>query len=459
MEKRQILEIIKSGESQEVEFKESFHSSQKFSELMCAFANTYGGIIIIGVNPKKEIIGIKEDLDKLQQKISASAQSVSPPIVPKIEIHTINNKNIVVLIIQKAIDGIFHTFNGTIRVRIGSTTKKIEGMQMIEFLQGKQVLSFDETISRAKIKDIDINKIKQYLEIRGQKDFLRNHSIEDLLISLNLATKNDNIKIKNSAVLFFAKNPIFFHPQIEIKAARFEGVEPVKILSHELIQSDLIEAIERSLSFVKSNIPKSVDITDKAKRIEKFQYPIDVIREAIVNAVAHRDYFSKDSIQIYVFDDRIEITNPGSLPKGLPKELFGTISVQRNPLTYRILRDYGYVEGLGSGVPRMINRMRECGLIDPKFGIYEHFFRVILRNRRTETKPIKTYVDLNERQIKALEFLKKNKSIKTITYMKINDVSFGTAIKDINEMIKFKYLKKIGSYRGAYYILNEGKFR
>ena len=209
------------------------------------------------------------------------------------------------------------------------------------------------------------------------------------------------------------------------------------------------------MAFIKANIPKSIEIENELKREERYYYPIDVIREAIVNAIAHRDYFSKDAIQIYVFEDRIEITNPGSLPQALPRELFGTISVQRNPLTYRILRDYGYVEGLGSGIPRMINEMRSYGLRDPEFGIYEAFFRVILRNAKSELKPIKSHKDLNERQLIAIEFLKKNKSIKTKMYVKLNKVSLATATREINEMMKFSYLKKIGSYKGVYYVLKE----
>lgn len=455
MDKERLLKIIQSGESQEVEIKQSFHSSQDYSKIMCGLANTFGGIIIIGVNSKKEVVGLKEDIDSLQQRVSAVAQAVSPPIFPVIEVHEFDGKKILLAIIQKAIDNTFHTFHGVIWVKIGSTLKRIEGNQMLEFLRVKQVLCFDETPSSAKINDLDKERIEDYLELRKQTDFLKNHSTEDFLLNMRLATKNGDLRIKNSALLFFAKEPTFFNPQIELKLARFEGVEPVKIIAHELIQSDLIQAIERSLSFVKENISKSIEITDKAKREERYQYPIKVIREAIVNSIAHRDYFSKDSIQIYLFGDRIEITNPGSLPAGLPKELFGTLSVQRNPITYRILRDYGYVEGLGSGIPRMINGMREYGLADPEFGIYENFFRVILRNTKSDLKPIKNHKDLNERQIKALEFLKRNKSIKTQMYIKLNKVSMGTARLDINELVNFGYLKKVGSFRGAYYILNK----
>lgn len=454
MDKSQILKIVESGESQEVEFKESFHSSQDFSKLMCGFANTYGGIILIGITKKKEIAGITKDADEIQQKISSSAQAVSPPILPSVEVHDMDGKKVIAIVIQRAADGTFHTFQGVILAKIGSTLKRIEGNQIVDFLRSKQILCFDETPSDAKVSDIDLDKVKQYLDLRKQSDYFKSHSVEDFLISIKLAAKNGEVKLKNAALLFFAKNPMFFNPQIELKLVRFDGTEPVKIVSHELIQSDLVESIEKAMSFVKTNIPKSIQIKLDAKREEKYQYPIDVVREATVNAVAHRDYFSKDAIQIYIFTDRIEVTNPGSLPQGLPKELFGTLSVQRNPLTYKLLRDYGYVEGLGSGIPRMINSMREYGLKDPEFGIYEQFFRVTLRNAPSELKPIKRYSDLNERQTKALEFLKENKSIKTKTYMKINEVSFGTARSDMNEMVKFGYLKKIGTYRGAYYILS-----
>ncbi len=457
METDQLLEVIESGETQEVELKQSFHSSQDFSKLMSGFANTQGGMILVGVNAKKTIIGVREDVDRLQQKISASAQAVSPPLVPDIQFHTIEGKKVIAVVIQKAIDSTFHTFQGAIYVKVGSTLKKFEGNQLVDFLRSKQILCFDEISSDATLDDLDVEKINEYLKIRNQENFLKQNSVENFLLSSKLAMKNGSLKIKNATALFFAKEPEDFSPQIEIKLAQFDGTEPVKIISHQLIQSDPVSSIEKSLSFVKKNLSKSIQITDKPKRQEKFEYPLEVIREAIVNAVAHRDYFSKDSIQIYLFSNRIEVTSPGSLPSGLPKELFGTLSVRRNPIIYRLLRDYGYVEGLGSGVPRMINAMRDHGLKDPEFSIYERFFRIVLFNEKGKQKPIEEYSDLNERQKKCIEFLKKHKSIKTKKYEELNNTSFGTAIADINELLKFKYIKKVGSYRGAYYVLNEDR--
>ena len=127
MDTDKIKQVIDSGETQEVEFKESFHSSQKISELMCGFANTYGGVIILGVTKNKEVIGVSGNLDEIQQKISSSAQAVSPPILPSIEVHEIDSKKIIAITIQRAIDNSFHTFQGILWAKVGSTLKRIEG--------------------------------------------------------------------------------------------------------------------------------------------------------------------------------------------------------------------------------------------------------------------------------------------------------------------------------------------
>ena len=451
MEIERLNEIIKSGESQDIEFKQSLHSSQDISKLMCGFANTFGGVLVVGVNSKSEVVGLKKDLDFMQQRISSAAQAVSPPLMPSVELHEIKGKKVIVAVVQKAIDGAFHTFQGVLYARVGSTLKKMEGTQILEFLRGKNILCYDETLTQAGIEQLDELKIRGYLSMRKQTDYLQKHSVLDFLRNMELAKPNGELLLKNTASMFFAKDPIRFHPQMELKLVRFDGTEPIKIVSHELVQSNPIEAIDKAVSFLKSNIPKKIEVGEDARRREKYEIPLDAVREAVVNAVAHRDYFSKDSIQAYLFTDRLEITNPGSIPADLPRELFGTLSVQRNPLTYRILRDFGYIEGLGSGIPRMINAMREAGLEDPEFGIYARFFRITLKNNKDNNKPVIEYEDLNERQIRALKFLEETGILKTKNYMEINKVSYFTAIKDIKIMIDKKFIQKKGKYRGAYY--------
>lgn len=454
MNSKQLKEIISAGENQEVEFKESF-GMQKISKAICSFTNTQGGIIIFGVKDNGEILGIKQKSDDLQKQISSSSQNISPSPLISIESHKVDKREIVVAIIQRAIDGSYCTYEGAIYARVGSTTKKLEGQTHLDFLRDKQILSFDESFeSLAKIGDLSKEKIASYLKERGQKDYLESHSIEDFLLSKKLARKNGKLNIKNATVLLFSKDISQFIEQAEIKLVKFKGNEPVEIIDNKLIKNTLPESIEESLNFVKRNISKKIKIKSSPKRETEYEYPLSVIREAVVNAIAHRNYFSKDAIQIYIFDNRIEITSPGTLPLGLSKDLFGTISVQRNPLSYRVLRDFGYVEGLGTGIPRMKNRMRQSGLIDPSFLINESFFRVSLLNQKGKKSPIESISDLNENQKKAIDYLKRNKTIKSSTYSEINKVSSATSVKQLNELVEFRYLKKIGQFRGAYYILN-----
>ncbi len=454
MDLEEFNRIVAGGETQEVEFKESFHSNQEVSKILCGLANSVGGLLIIGIKDSGEVVGISGSVDELQQQVSAASQNVSPVPLVSIEVKEVDGKKVLIAVVQRPSDYVYYTFQGAVFVRVGSTTKRLDGLTQLEFLRSKQFLSFDESIEPlAKIDDLDEEKIKAYLSLREQKDFFSTHSIKDFLISSKLAFQNGGFRIKNAAILLFGKNTASFLPQAEIKLVHFAGVEPVEILAHKLLQEDAPTAINDSLAFVKSKLNKVLKITESAMHEEEYEYPIKVVREAIVNAVAHRDYFSKDAVQIYVFDNRIEITNPGSLPHALPKELFGTVSVQRNPITYRFLRDLGFVEGLGTGIPRMKNQMRKAGLSDPEFLFTESFFRITLFNKEGFKKPVEDFNDLSERQKKAIEYLKKNKVIKTSTYVKINKISQGTAVSEINELIEFGYLKKIGSYKGAYYIL------
>ncbi|MBD3388595.1 MAG: hypothetical protein GF416_05960 [Candidatus Altiarchaeales archaeon] len=455
----EVKRLIESGENQEVEFKESLQSKEKIAKQICAFANTNGGTIVFGVNRKRKIVGLEGDLDTAQQKISLISQDISSPPLISQEVIQIDGKPLLLVIIHRANQGNFHTFKGLIYVRIGSTVHKLEGHSMLDYLRDRQILCFDEAISEANLEDLDEEKIKKFLKIRGQGEFLIENSIDNFLLSNRLAHQNDHLKIKNAAALFFSKNLSQFVPQAELKLVKYSGTEAVDIISYKLVKSDPIEQIELAYSFIKENIITRLKPTsESAIRTEIYEYPLTVIRESIVNAVAHRDYFSKDAIQVNIFDDRIEIISPGSLPSGMSPDKLGFLSVQRNPLTYRLLRDLGYVEGLGTGIPRMRNEMRKAGLKDPLFDYSGNFFIVVLMNLRGVLKPVEGMGDLNERQIKAIDYLKQNQSIKSKTYASINDISVPTAVNDLRELIRFKFIRKIGKYRGAYYVLNEEKF-
>ena len=205
MKKEQILELIKNGENQEVEFKEGCPSYSEISETLCAFANTDGGYFIFGVNKKGEVKGLACNLDRFQQDISNANQAVHSAPIISTTTFDIEGKKILVVQVNRANDKNAHTFKGVIYVRIGSTTKRLEGQSLFDFLKNKQILCFDEQDSEAKISDLDEEKIKQYLKKREQDNYLKSNSIKDFISSNMLGKINGEIKIKNVAVLFFSK--------------------------------------------------------------------------------------------------------------------------------------------------------------------------------------------------------------------------------------------------------------
>ncbi len=446
-----LKKIIAEGEGVEVELKQSFHSVQEIARIIAAFANTQGGLLILGVTDNGKIEGIKENHDIVQQKTAQANAIIHPAPLTNIEVHTLEQKKVILIVVHRADSSVFHSVEGVIFVRLGSTVQKLEGQSIIEFLRHRQILMFEESIEfTASLKDIDQNRIKEYIEKRKQEDFLKKHSLQDFFISKKLASLQPDLKLKNVALLFFSKDPQFFFPYTLIKLVRFDGKEAVKVLAYEEAKGTLPQMIEHSLNFIRRFIAKEFVIKD-FKRKEILYLPEDAVREAVINALAHRDYFNKNEVQLSIFDDRVEITNPGGLPEGMSKELLGALSIQRNPKIYELLKDYGYMEGLGSGILQIREFMKKNNLPEPEFLTNKEFFRIILRIRKAEEKKS----ELTKRQTTIINYLKEHKKIKSKECASLNKISIPTAVNEFKNLEKLGLIKKIGSYRGAYYILNE----
>ena len=223
----------------------------------------------------------------------------------------------------------------------------------------------------------------------------------------------------------------------------------MKVIAYEDAKGTLPEIIEQAYNFVKRFTTKEFKI-EGMKRKEIPFIPEEAVREAIINAVAHRDYFNKNETQLSIFDDRIEITNHGGLPEGMSKELLGKLSVQRNPEIYRLLKDYGYMEGIGSGYSKIFKLVSEAGLVNPEYILTKDIFRIIFWNKKVTT----LISGLNERQSKMLKYIRDKKEIKAEKYANLSEVTHPTAVADLKRMEKLGFIKKIGSYRGAYYVLS-----
>jgi ATP-dependent DNA helicase RecG len=438
--------MVADFESQGLEHKLTVENFKDVSKTACAFGNAFGGKIIVGISADGKVAGAQGDLDNLQQRLDGAVQQVNPVPFHKIFIEEREGKKLVVVEVFPIGQGSFCTFNGIVYYRNGSTDSKLEGRTLQDYLIKRRILSFDESVSKAKLDDADAFKVKAFLKKRSPNVDFDESKLKEYLLNLGVGQQNGEFSLKNVGILFFAKEPFRFLSQNEVKLVRFKGTAPVDIIDSRFVHLTIPENLKEAEEFIKKNTRTAFKI-EKTQRVEVPEYPAQVIREALVNALAHRDYFSRDATQINIFDDRIEFLNPGTLPTGLSREILGTLSVQRNPVTYLMMRDLGLVEGLATGIPRMREAMKNAGLPEPVFEELGSFFRATIFNA---SKP--DLSGLSDRQKRALSYLEKNASLTSKTYMRLTKISHPIAVADLNDLCDKKLLKRIGRTRGAYYI-------
>jgi ATP-dependent DNA helicase RecG len=234
--------------------------------------------------------------------------------------------------------------------------------------------------------------------------------------------------------------------QSEIKCIRFSGNEPIKpYIDFQTIEGTIFDLIDKAEDFVLRNIRKSIRLVPgKVQREEKYEYPTDAIREAVVNAVAHRDYESPSKVQVRIFDNRIEVWSPGTLPEGITIEDLKRehISVPRNPHLFKQLFWVKYVEDVGGGTLDMINRCREWEILEP---VFEHISGAfVVTFKLPPALGDLERLGLNERQLKAMDYVIKKGSISNKEHTSLNIISRKTATIDLTQLVTKGLLIRVG---------------
>jgi ATP-dependent DNA helicase RecG len=272
-------------------------------------------------------------------------------------------------------------------------------------------------------------------------------SIDQALMQLKLTKKR---KLTNAGLLLFAKAPQDFFVQSEVKCIRFHGNKPVKpYIDFQTIAGNVFDLVDRAEDFVLRNIKKAIWLVpEKVQREEKYEYPHEAIREALVNAIAHRDYSSPSKVQVRIFDDYLEFWNPGQLPDGwtVKKLKQKHESIPRNPLLFKQLFWVKYVEDVGGGTLDMIEKCREWGICDPEFEDTGTSIVVTLR-KPVITEGFLRELGLNERQIKIIKYLKEHDSITSSECQKMFNITDRQARTDLSRLVKLKLVTKEGEAR------------
>ena len=428
MNKEEVLELIKTGEGLTIEFKERISSN--IGKDICAFANLKGGNIILGVRDNGEIIGIVKS-NALLSNIQNFARNMSPPF--SVEIEEVDN--LIAIHIPEGKNKPY-SVNGQFYLRIGSNSQQLNHDEIRDFFQKENLIQFDSqpnTLFDFE-NDFDEDKFNHFLKLA---DITNNLNKKEILKNLFLL---DSKYLKNAGVLFFSRGIKKFFLQGIATCVLYQGSDRVNILDRKDFDSDILSNYNNSLTYLKSKLNTNYII--KAERVEKLELPEEALREALINSFVHRDYFSNGHIQIDIFTDRVEISNPGGLVSGLKEEDFGKVSLTRNPLIMDLMLRANNVEKIGSGIRRIQDAMRTYGLgVEFKS---TGFFTVVFQ-RPTQATPQATPQDeLTELEKKIIAEININPKISRNDLVKKLGISPET-IKEYLAKLKIKgALRRVG---------------
>jgi len=434
-----MLELLHQNESRTLEFKENTQSLSSIIKTVVAFANTAGGVIIIGVsNHEKRIIGIQNPLGEEERLANVIADAITPLIIPDIQILNFREKELLIIRVPHVIGPFYLKSSGMERgtyVRIGSTSRLADSGIILSLQMLAKNTSFDELpCPQTTLADIDHATIQNMLSpIFGD-------ITEKQYESLNIALRQyDKLYPTNGGILLFSQNRDKWFPDATIACVCFADTTCEEIIDQQEIKSPLIIAHAEIFAFIKRNTKMGAKIQNIREDIP--QYPLQAIREAVINAIVHADYSIKGSkIQISIFSDRIEITNPGGLTYGQTMDLaLSGVSLMRNRVIGRLFREIKLIERLGTGLKRIISVYEKINVKPPLFEELNNHFRVTLYSVDT----LATNLELWERQL--LEKLIQQNHLSTAEIAKFWGTTSRTARSRLKKMLDSGTINRVAT--------------
>lgn len=428
---------IKKKENNDIEFKESWNDNNL--KAICAFANTKGGTLLVGVDDKGVIKGLAEAKKLLEDIPSKIREWLG--LTPEVQLKKSKDKEYIEVRIKETNSPI--SLRGKYYVRSGSTNQELRNNELQAFLLAKSSTSWEAIIEEAEISEDLNSETVEFFKTRADSKQLpaaKEKDINQLLSKLHLAAKG---KIMRAGILLFAKDPQARFPGAFIRIGKFSDAE-IPLTSEE-IRGNLFEQAEQAISILKTKYLVSQVRIDGLYRNENLEYPESALREALINAIAHKDY-SGPHIQIKVYNDKLTFWNPGELPKDLTIDSLKTShsSFPRNQKIARVFYDSGLIEAWGSGTMKMVKECLDSGLPEPIFeerngGILVTFSKDIFTEQLLQQK------GLNERQVLIVSHLKIYGSINNAKYQELTQTAKRTATRDLGELVEKSIIEKFGS--------------
>ncbi|RMG87409.1 MAG: hypothetical protein D6712_05690 [Chloroflexi bacterium] len=453
-------DLIKSGQGARVAFLEDA-DPEKIAETLVAFANTEGGTIIIGLKEDGSPSSAKLDSEKIEAVLKKADELYNPTVAVGTweEIKQGDEVTVYAVRIPRSIE--LHALaDGRVLIRSGEKNRPLGGQEILRLASAKSTGDFEsEVVPGATKDDFSRKMIDEYLAKRAERTKRPyNGKIDDLLREIGAIDAEGNPTV--SGILLFSEYPQHWLPQSSVVFAKFVGTTPrgenglAGYSRREELTGPLPRLIEGAWNLIWGEMAVSA-VVKGLEREETYEYPQFAVREAIVNAVCHRDYRLKGRrIEIRMYSDRLEVISPGGLPGFITVENIKDEHFSRNPRIVNGLFQWGYIEELGLGIDRMIEVMEQAGHKPPYFDARPYSFAVTLYNARKAPKPPEWTRNTNHRQARALQYIRENGSITNREYRSLcQGVSAETLRLDLADMVEKGILLKVGSKKGTYYIL------
>lgn len=432
-------------ESERSEDKSSLAEWREVVESVAAFATSGGGQVRIGIGPDGRRTGVRLGRGTLEDLANKIKMNTDPAQFPSITIEGSEHSAVVRVRVEESPIKPVWAFGRPLK-RVGRTNQHVsrgEAQRMTEATIGR---TWDAMACRGFQPDeMDKKAVRDYLRRAG----LTARTVQTLLRNLALLTPEE--AACNGAVLLFARHPQRFFPEAQVKCARFAGTNSVRFLDEKTFEGNMLSQMDQALAFVARNTRQEIRITGRAERETIAEYPEDAVREAIVNAVCHRDYAAVGTVQVRIYDDRLEVWNPGALPPELSIESLTREhpSRPRNPRLAQALYRARLIEHWGTGTLRMIQAAKDRRL-KLEFGQDGGVFMVrFIKAAQVVTRP--GDLAINARQEKALRYLAKHGKITRREYRNLFRVSERQSLKDLTELTEKGMLIRSGKGRATCY--------
>ena len=435
-----INEILAREEGKTLEFKRDCSSLEPIVKTVIAFVNTAGGDILVGIQDKsKEIVGVKDPVADEIRLCNAFSDLISPQLIPDIDV--LDYRGLSLLLIRVPhLSGPYYLkpagLDHGVYVRLGSTNRVADQAMLDELRRYSQNICFDETpLPGVSSEQINFQLASDLFVKQG-----KNIDTNRLITLGTLQRVGSKVVPSIGGVLLFGSNKEAILPDAKIKCARFKGLSSSIFLDNLEINSGLVRAVEEVIQFIRRHTKQGLEIGAISHKA-KDEYPEIAIREVVINAIVHTDYSIKGmNILVGIYDNRIEVTNPGGLPFGISMEhIFSGVSKLRNRVIGRVFHELKLIEQWGTGISRIKDTCNHANLPEPRFEELGASFRVTLYSGTKKVKASKSW------ELVLVSYLQDSQEISSKQAADLWGISERGARMRLNTLIEKKIISKVAT--------------